>query len=424
MNILFIHQNFPGQFKFLAPALARQSHHVVAMTMQKTDVTHWRGVSLLHFAASKGITLNAHPWVSDLEAKVIRGEACFNAALHLKANKFQPDLIISHPGWGESLFLKEVWPEAKLAIYCEYFYQPRGADVGFDPEFRSSDPGDACRLQLKNLNNLMHFELANAGISPTHWQASTFPETFRKKITVVHDGIDTVAVAPNAAVRLNLKKANGQDLTLTREDEVITFVNRNLEPYRGFHIFMRALPELLKRRPNARVLIVGEDKVSYGAKPTKTQNGGTNWRDIFTNEVRHQISDADWQRVSFLGRIPYKYFIPLLQLSTVHVYLTYPFVLSWSLLEAMSAGCAIVASNTKPLLEAVKHNETGRLVDFFDAKALTQEVCDLLDSPAERARLGANARQFAQANYDLQSVCLPKQLTWVQSLVAGIPQKQ
>lgn len=424
MNILFIHQNFPGQFKFLAPALACQGHHVVAMTMQKTDATHWRGVSLLHFAASKGITPNVHPWVSDFEAKVIRGEACLKAALELKARGFEPDLIIAHPGWGESMFLKEVWPKAKLAIYCEFFYQPKGADVGFDPEFRSPNPGDPCRLRLKNLNHLMHFEVADAGISPTHWQASTFPKTFRKKITVVHDGIDTLAVAPNADVRLILKKANGQNLTITRQDEVITFVNRNLEPYRGYHIFMRALPELLKRRPHARVLIVGADKVSYGAKPTKTHNGGTNWKDIFRSEVRPQISDADWQRVSFLGHVPYKYFIQLLQLSTVHVYLTYPFVLSWSLLEAMSAGCAIVASNTQPLHEAVKHNDTGRLVDFFDAIALTQEVCDLLDNPAERARLGANARQFAQANYDLQSVCLPKQLTWVQSLVAGIPPEQ
>jgi len=418
MNILFIHQNFPGQFKFLAPALVRHGHHVVAMTMQKTDATIWQGITLKHYAASKSKTPNVHPWVSDFEAKVIRGEACFKAALELKAIGFKPDLIIAHPGWGESMFLKEVWPHAKLAIYCEFFYKARGADVGFDPEFPSSQFGDACRLQLKNLNNLLHFEVADAGISPTHWQASTFPETFRKKITVVHDGIDTVTVAPNGDVRLTLKKANGQDLTMSRQDEVITFVNRNLEPYRGYHIFMRALPELLKRRPHARVLIVGDDKVSYGAKPTKTQNGGTNWKDIFKTEVRPQISDVDWQRVSFLGRVPYKYFIPLLQLSTVHVYLTYPFVLSWSLLEAMSVGCAIVASNTQPLHEAVKHNDTGRLVDFFDVKALTQEVSDLLDNPAERSRLGANARQFAHSNYDLQSICLPKQLAWVQSLVA------
>ena len=408
MNILFIHQNFPGQFKFLAPALAQQGHTVVAMTMQKTEAKEWQGVKLVPYNASRGTTPKVHPWISDFETKTIRAEACFRAALQMKDDGFSPDVIVSHHGWGESLFLKDVWPNAKLAIYCEFYYHPHGADVGFDPEFPVKDEGDVCRLRLKNLNNLLHFEVADAGISPTHWQASTFPEPFRSNITVVHDGIDTEAVAPNANVSLTL---NG-NIKLTRTDEVITFVNRNLEPYRGYHIFMRALPEMLKRRPQARVLIVGADDVSYGARPEE----GKKWKDIFAAEVRPQISDADWTRVHFLGHIPYQHFIPLLQLSTVHVYLTYPFVLSWSLLEAMSVGCAIVASDTQPLREAVRQDETGRLVDFFDVPGLANEVCALLDDPAAQARLGANARAFAQANYDLKAVCLPKQLQWVQGL--------
>jgi glycosyltransferase involved in cell wall biosynthesis len=223
----------------------------------------------------------------------------------------------------------------------------------------------------------------------------------------VHDGIDTEQLQPNPAVSLTL---NG-NLTLTRDDEVITFVNRNLEPYRGYHIFMRALPEILKRRPKARVLIVGGDDVSYGSRPEQGS-----WRDIFINEVRPAISEADWSRVHFLGNIAYEHFIPLLQLSSVHVYLTYPFVLSWSLLEAMSVGCAIVASDTQPLHEAIKQDSTGRLVDFFDAARLADEVCQLLDDPAARERLGRNARQFAQENYDLRTVCLPRQIEWVERL--------
>ncbi|MCX5875959.1 MAG: glycosyltransferase [Deltaproteobacteria bacterium] len=408
MKILFIHQNFPGQFKFLAPALAMQGHDVAAMTMQTVNATEWQGVKLFPYAATRGTTPDVHPWVSDFETKTIRGEACFRAALQLKAQGFFPDVIIAHPGWGESLFLKDVWPKAKLGIYCEFYYHPQGADVGFDPEFLAKDEGDVCRLRLKNLNNLLHFEIADAGISPTHWQASTFPEPFRSKITVVHDGIDTEAVAPHLNVSMTL---NG-NVILTRSDEVITFVNRNLEPYRGYHIFMRALPEILKRRPSARVLIVGGDDVSYGARP----EGDQKWKDIFASEVRPQISDADWTRVHFLGHIPYQHFIPLLQLSTVHVYLTYPFVLSWSLLEAMSVGCAIVASDTQPLREAIMHDETGRLVDFFAVSALVNEVCALLDDPSARTKLGANARAFAQATYDLKTVCLPKQLQWVEGL--------
>ena len=416
MNILFIHQNFPGQFKFLAPALVSQGHTVRAMTMQATEAKTWEGVELIRYGANRGTTPNIHPWVSDFETKTIRGEACFRAALKLKAEGVNPDVIIAHHGWGESLFLKDVWPHAKLGIYCEFFYHPQGADVGFDPEFPAKDEGDICRLRLKNLNNLLHFEVADTGISPTHWQASTFPEPFRSKITVVHDGIDTEAVAPNLQTNLTLKKSSGEAIGLTRADEVITFVNRNLEPYRGYHIFMRALPAILRRRPHAKILIIGADDVSYGARPDAAKYGNKIWKDIFIEEVRPQISDADWARVHFLGSVPYQHFIPLLQVSTVHVYLTYPFVLSWSLLEAMSAGCAIVASDTQPLREAITHDETGRLVSFFDAAALADEVCGLLDDPAARARLGAAARLFAQENYDLKTVCLPKQLAWVASM--------
>lgn len=225
---------------------------------------------------------------------------------------------------------------------------------------------------------------------------------------MIHDGIDTdrVRPAPDASIHL------GGRLRLTRDDEVITFVNRNLEPYRGYHVFMRSLPELLRRRPRARVIIVGGNEVSYGAPPPK----GQTWRDIFLNEVK---ADLDLSRVHFVGKVPYPAFLVLLQVSSVHVYLTYPFVFSWSLIEAMSAGCAIVASDTQPLQEAITHGETGRLVNFFDAPGLVNEVCALLDDPAERARLDANARAFAQAHYDLKTVCLPRQLSWLQSL-AGV----
>lgn len=409
MNILFIHQNFPGQFKFLAPALVQRGHQVVAMTMQPVSSPLWRGVRLVPYRASRGTTPAVHPWVSDLETKIIRAEACFRAALQMKAEGFTPDVIVAHPGWGESLFLKEVWPQARLGIYCEFYYHVEGADVGFDPEFPPRDSeGDACRIRMKNLNNLLHFETADAALSPTLWQASTFPEPFRSKITVVHDGIDTAMVAPNQHVSLTL---NGR-LILTREDEVITFVNRNLEPCRGYHRFMRALPEILRRRPHAEVMIVGGDEVSYGLRP----EGGKSWKDIFIEEVRSHISDADWSRVHFLGKITYNHFLPLLQLSRVHLYFTYPFVLSWSLLEAMSTGCCIVASDTEPLREAIVHGDTGRLVNFFDREGLVNEVCALLDDPQERRRLGANARAFAIEHYDLKSICLPRQLEWVQSL--------
>ncbi len=409
MKILFVHQNFPGQFKHLAPALAQDPKNtVVALTMQVTEQAVWRGVQWVSYQPLRGSTPGIHPWMVDLETKTIRAESAFQAALKLHAAGFVPEVIVAHPGWGESLFLKDVWPTAKLGIYAEFFYHAQGADVGFDAEFSSTDPSKAPRLRLKNINNLLHLEVADAALAPTFWQASTFPEPFRSRITVVHDGIDTAAITPNAAVRLRL--ASG--LELNRSDEVITFVNRNLEPYRGYHILMRALPDILRRHPRARVLLVGGHDVSYGARPPS----GNSWTEIFAAEARALMPPADWARVHFLGHVPYASFLALLQLSTVHVYLTYPFVLSWSLLEAMSAGCAIVASDTQPLHEVITDGETGRLVPFFDVQALADAVCALLQDPCARAALGARAREFAKSHYDLRSVCLPLQLQWVKIL--------
>jgi glycosyltransferase involved in cell wall biosynthesis len=411
MKILFIHQNFPGQFKHLAPALAAiKGNEVCALTPNEKSPESWGDVKLLPYKIKRKSTPQVHPWVIDFETKVIRAEAVFHAGIALKEQGYSPDVIVAHHGWGESLFVKDVWPDAALGIFCEFFYPDAGGESGFDTEFSKPAPGDVCRLHIKNANNVLHFEVADAGISPTPWQASTFPAKFSDKISVIHDGIDTNVARPNSIVKVAV---NGE-VKLTKNDEVITFVNRNLEPYRGYHIFMRALPELLRSRPKANVVIVGEGGLGYGgASPS-----GESWKDIFINEVRGDIPDKDWARVHFTGRIPYEAFIALLQISTAHVYLTYPFVLSWSLLEAMSCGCAIVASNTKPLEDIIIHNKTGLLVDFFDSKDLVRQVCKLLENPKETLSLRKHARQFVMENYDLKTICLPKQLAWVENLAA------
>lgn len=410
MKILFIHQNFPGQFKHLAPALAKHGHDTVALTLRVEKPTKWNGVRVLPYKLKPRAAQNTHPWLVDFDTKVTRAQACYHAAVQLREQGFSPDLIIAHPGWGESLFLKDVWPKAKMAIYCELYHKAEYPHTGFDKEFQPEIRAtEAMRLRLKNVNNHEHFDIADAGISPTAFQADTFPPEFRDKITVCHDGIHTDVLPPDSAARLTLPTGE----TLTRKDELITFVNRNLEPYRGYHVFMRALPRLLKERPNARVLIVGGDDVSYGARPPK----GQTWKQIFIDEVRSQIPDQDWARVHFLGRIPYDQFQSLLKVSRVHVYLTYPFVLSWSLFETMSVQGAIVASKTAPVEEAIIHGQNGRLVDFFDKDALVEEVTRLLDNASEREELGRAARKLIVNNYDLASICLPKQLSWVESLV-------
>jgi len=197
---------------------------------------------------------------------------------------------------------------------------------------------------------------------------------------------------------------------------VITFVNRNLEPHRGYHMFMRALPRLLKERPEARVLIVGGDDVSYGPRPPADQT----WKQVFIDEVRGRISNDDWARVHFTGRIPYQKFLHLLKVSRVHVYLTYPFVLSWSLLEAMSCGAAVVASDTDPVREVIAQDETARLIGFFDTDALIGNICDLLEDRETRDRLGHAARQTIRRRYDLREICLPGQLSWVDGIMSSV----
>ena len=255
----------------------------------------------------------------------------------------------------------------------------------------------------------MHMPIADAGLSPTHWQANTYPKDFRKKITVIHDGIDTNVLAPNANATLTLNDS----LKIGRNDEVLTFVNRELEPLRGYHTFMRSLPEILRRRPKLEVLIVGGNAVSYGPKPVDSD---LSWRDIFASEVRPKMNEQEWNRIHFVGKISYPHFITLLQVSTVHVYLSYPFVLSWSMLEAMSIGCTVVASDTDPVKEMIEHNKTGRLINFFDHKQLCETVLSLLDQPLERERIGRNARNFIKNELDLSEKCIPQQVQWIESL--------
>ena len=409
MKILFIHQNFPAQFKFLAPALIRRGHDIACLTFSPDSKIKVEGVNYFGVPIRRSSTRDIHPWLADFETKTIRGEAYFRAAYKLKKEGYQPDLIIAHPGWGESMFLKEVWPTSIFALYCEFFYRSKGLDVGFDPEFPVEDIADSCRLMLKNINNNFHLKIADVGISPTRWQASTFPKDFQNKITVIHDGINTKLLKPNPSIDIVLDSG----LKLTKQNEVVTFINRNLEPYRGYHIFMRSLPYLLKKRPNALILIIGGDKSGYGKNPPD----GKTWKQIFASEINSQLNQNDIKRIKFLGNLPYEKYVAILQLSRVHVYLTYPFVLSWSLLESMSIGCSVIASKTDPLKEVIEHNRTGVYVDFFDHEALSIQISNLLDNDNLRHQLSLNARDHIINNYDLESICLPSQIEWVENLL-------
>lgn len=406
MNILIIHPHFPAQFSHLAPALAKAGHTVVALTMQASTATQWEGVRLVPFALQRSATAGVHPWLAELEGKIVVGEACMRAAVGLKAEGFEPQVILAHSGWGEGLFVKDVWPEARLGICCDYFRQ--SADGDFDAEFVEQDPLREGSLRVQQLAQRLQFDRADQGMVPTRWQADSFPKAWRDRLTVVPEGIDIDALGPKEDISLTL---NGQ-LSLTRQDEVITFVCRELSPQVGFHVFMRALPDILNRRPHAHVLIAGGDGVVAGTA------GGRGWRESLIAELRSQAAEADWRRVHFVGELTAPQWVGLLQLSTVHVQMRYPSAVPAGLLEAMGIGCAVVGSRTAPLEAIIQDGETGRLVDFFDSRGLADEVCRLLDAPEERARLGRQAREFVRKHHDARTVCLSQQLAWVEGLAA------
>jgi glycosyltransferase involved in cell wall biosynthesis len=397
LNILFVHQNFPGQFRHLAPALAQAGHAVHALTINRHPVPP--GVTLHRYEAKRPPDFKPHPLAADFEAKTIRGEAAAAAMLALQRQGFTPDLVIANPGWGEALFVKDIWPRAKLVCLLEYYYRAEGGDVGFDPEFTKPGVATALRLRIKNLALLDAMNSMDLGVAPTAWQRSCLPEIFQPKVVEIFDGIDTDTVRPDPAAQVSL--ADGT--TLRAGDPVVTFVSRNLEPYRGYHVFMRALPALLQRCPGAQVLVVGAHGVSYGAAAP----AGQTWQQIYWDEVRERV---DAGRVHFLGALPYAQYLKLLQVSAAHVYLTYPFVLSWSCLEAMSAGCHLVASATAPVQEFVQDGVNGTLVDFFDTAALADTLARVLEARGSDgdSALRQAARETVVQRCDLRRVALPR----------------
>lgn len=373
MNILFIHQNFPGQFVHLAADLARSgAHKVVALSMYSNPVPE--GVTLRPYQALRDHSELQHPLLKDAEAKIMRAEACAAAAIQLRNEGFEPDLVIAHPGWGESLFIKDVFPEARLAVYCEFHYAAEGQDVGFDPEEPPLSFGQRCALRMRNMANLLSLEAADLAFAPTEWQRSTYPAPFRDRITVIHDGIDLERLAYRKDARLRIAKGGGPDECVLRPgDEVLTYVARNLEPVRGFHVLMRALPEVLRQRPAAHVVIVGGDGVSYGRRP---EDSGS-WKDTLLKEVGGSL---DLARVHFVGKVSESVYLDLLSISKVHAYWTTPFVLSWSFMEAALAGVPVVASDTPPVREFAQAFGT-KLVDFCDRDGFVREVVKLLAAP-------------------------------------------
>jgi glycosyltransferase involved in cell wall biosynthesis len=399
MKILFLHSNFPAQFRHLAANLANDKNNRVLFgtTRKEGQIAE---VYKFIYTPSRKPHRETHHYIKSTEDAVLHGQAVYRELDKLKKEGFIPDVVYGHSGWGPTLFIKDIFPQSKLLCYFEWFYSSDGADVGFDPD-EPVTPDDRLRIRMKNAPILTDLYSCDAGLCPTLWQRNQFPKEFHKKLKVLHDGIDTQYFSPKKGEKLVLPSIG---LDLSDAKEIVTYVSRGMEPYRGFPQFMESISLLQKRRKLCHVVVVGEDRVAYGRQLPKRKTFKQLMLDKF---------DFDLSRLHFTDRLPYPQYLQVLRASSVHVYLTRPFVLSWSMLEAMSTGCLIIASNTAPVTEVIQDGINGILADFFSPKNIVTKVEHALDNPDNMKKIRMNARDTILEKYDLNDL-LPKHLKWIE----------
>ncbi|WEK03646.1 MAG: glycosyltransferase [Candidatus Devosia phytovorans] len=395
-DILFVHRHGPGQFVHLAGHLAKLGNRVTLLC-ETSDVAI-PGVRVI-----KHRSINPSEFDGTAPAYQLRlGQEVAKVLDALRRAEGAPDVIMGHGGWGSLLFAKDIFPDTPLVAYCEFFYKAKGADIGFDPGVPTRF-ADIAKLKGRNFAQLATLPSVDAGVSPTQWQRSLFPKAAQANIGVVHDGIDLGFCRPDANARFTLP--NGK--VIAAGERVVTYAARNLEPYRGFPQFMRAAAALSRIDPTVTFLVAGSDGTSYGPGPAQ----GGSWRDVMMKET-----GMDPSRVHFLGTLPHAALIKLFQVSAAHVYLTYPFVLSWSMLEAMASGALIIGSRTAPVEEYVEHGRSGLLVPFFERDALVGAMRQALDNPAAMAPLRLGARNTIEKRAGLED-SLRRQVTSLRQLV-------
>jgi len=401
MNILFLHRDFPGQFKYIAPELAKNPLNLVLFITAEDKIPSPLGINKLVYKVQKQAS-QCHPYAKTFEENVLHGRAAAEIAMAMKEKGIIPDIIFGH-SWGLTMFMKDVFPDVPILDYFEWFWNAQGAVIGFDANVPTTD--FKTNLRASNAQTLVDLCSCDAGITPTEWQKSQFPKDFHDKIKVIHDGVDTEICKPDENATFFITNKN---LTLTSQDEVITYATRGMEPYRGFPQVMEAIEKLQKTRPKAHFIIGGEDRVCYGEK----LNSGS-YKQIMLKKL-----SLDMSRVHFVGGLTFNDYLKILQISSVHIYSTMPFVLSWSILEAMACECCVVASSTQPVLEVMKDNENGLLFDFYNVDELVEKVDYALKNPNKAAEIGKNARQTIIEKYELKD-CLARQLEFIQEEVGN-----
>ncbi len=395
MNFLFVHQNFPGQYLHIVRSLLEDNkrqegtHQIVFMS--EPNQNNIPGVRKVTYAKPPKVSAATNYDAREFDMAMRRAQAAYQGAQQLKALNFTPDIIIGHHGWGEMLNLCDVFPGVPIMGYFEFYYKIQGTDVNFDAEF----PMGVDRfgsVRSKNAINLLALDLGQHGQTPTHWQRSTYPGWAQPQIHLIEEGVDLEICKPDPTLRA--KKFKAGKITVAPNQKLVTYVARNLEPYRGFHTMMRALPRILSERPDVVVSMVGGDEVSYGAP----HDSNKPWREVLLKELEGKI---DTSRVFFPGKVPYEQHLALLKRSDAHVYLSYPFVASWSLREAMACGCLIIGADTPTVEEFITNKKTGLTTPTTNADALAETVLKALENPRRSNKLRAAARSFAEAHLDL-----------------------
>ncbi|ANH09167.1 glycosyltransferase [Shinella sp. HZN7] len=389
MRILFVHNNFPGQYARIVRHL-KGRRDVDMLSGSLASNKQAAPIKRVGYTPHREARKDIHPALSYTETSVIRGQAVYTAFMPIKAKGFNPDIILAHSGFGDGLFLKDLWPQAKYMPYFEWYYHTYGSDSSFLDHGAPKKPNVELTIRMKNTAILHDLAAMDWGQCPTEFQKSQFPAHFRERISVLHDGVDTDYFSPNEAATFSIG-----DLVFRKGDPIITYIARGMEPYRGFPQFMEAVAILQKSRPEAQVIIIGEDKVAYGSK----RPDGKTYKEWALENLT-----LDEGRIHFLGRQPLSILRDVLRISAAHVYLTVPFVLSWSMMEAMSAGALIVGSDTDPVREIITDGENGLLVPFFEPEALAVRLADVLADQPRYAPLRERARALMLERYDMKQL--------------------
>jgi glycosyltransferase involved in cell wall biosynthesis len=391
MNVLFVHQNFPAQFGPFAFRLAAAPGWACTFVSQKQEGVV-RGVRCLKYQLRGGATEQTHYCGRTFENAVWHAHAVHDRLA--AAPDVRPDLIVGHSGFGSTLFLRELYPGVPIVNLFEYFYRTKDSDLDFRPDFPSK-PLDKLRARARNAMILCDLDNCDRGYCPTDWQRSRFPAEYQPKLTTVFDGVDTTVWRPQPGLP---RRVGGKDVPAGVK--VVTYATRGMESMRGFDIFMRAAQRVADRRSDVLFVVVGQDRVCYGGDEKHT--GGKSFKEWVVSQGRFDLS-----RFVFTGLLPEAELAKLFCITDLHVYLTVPFVLSWSLFNALACGAPVLCSDTAPVRELVADGVTGLLRPFFDVDGFADAIGRACDDPAAVRSFGEAGATLVRETYSLEQ-CLPR----------------